>query len=514
MNEIKTLKTALESAYANLENHRLLINSLNVFPVPDGDTGDNMCMTFNSGLDRINQEEYKTEKELIADFALACLMGARGNSGVILSLAVKGFSAAVESEKSPSAYLVKGFQNAVELCYSSVSSPKEGTALTVLRACADKAAKTAVTTSDIKKIFSSAYVTATATLSKTKELLPELKEANVVDAGAKGLVCLMEGIRLVLEENKAYEIEKTKVESEHIDSKETHIKNRYCCECVIKGDKAIAPQELERFGDSIITAATDGIIKLHVHSNSPDAVLKLALERGEIIDVKIENMRIQHNSAVWGAHKAYGFVSVSSGDGITQCFKQLGCDEVITSHRKIASGKALEAISKINSETVYLLPNDKNNFLAFKQAMKMTDKNCIMLETEDVAQGIGAMMNFDGELTESENTENMLSALSELRIAKVCVADKALKDIKKGNSIGIIDGEIKIHAKDNFICLEKTVEKLCDEDYNDISVFYGESVKKETAEKAENILTEKFPKAQISFIDGGQNIYDYIVMVN
>ncbi len=512
MNETDTVRTALESAYANLENNRLLINSLNVFPVPDGDTGDNMCMTFKSGLDKIKQKEYTNVQQMIADFSLACLMGARGNSGVILSLVTKGFATAFSPNQTLVQYTVKGFQNAVELCYKSVSSPKEGTALTVLRACSDKAAKVSSVSVGFKKLFSQVYTTATATLVKTKELLPQLKEANVVDSGAKGLVCLMEGIRLFLEENKVYEINSSEYKEELPTVRTVQTEHKYCCECVIKTNKEVKSSELETLGDSVITTETDGIAKIHVHSNFPEKVLALAKSKGEIVNVKIENMVFQHNST-WGAKKKYGFISVTTGDGISECFRQLGCDKVIQTDKKVSAGQAVKAIGNLNAENIFILPNDKNNFLAFKQAVKMQDKNCIIIETTNPAEGMGVMVSFDESLTPNENTQNMKHSLSEIKTALICVADKDLKKVKKGDSIGIIKDKIEICQKDTLSCMEKTVEKLCDKDYNDISVFYGKSVSEVQLKNAQKILYEKYGKSQVNIVDGGQDIYDYIVTV-
>lgn len=513
MNETETVKKALESAYANLENNRLLINSLNVFPVPDGDTGDNMCMTFKSGLDKIKQKEYKNPGEMIADFALACLMGARGNSGVILSLAAKGFSDAAHGKQSGGAYLKNGLKNAVELCYKSVSSPKEGTALTVLRACSDKAAKVSVTTGDFKKVFAEVYATAVATLTKTKELLPELKEANVVDAGAKGLVCVMEGIRLVAEENKAYERGEQRKAGNAAAGTKVRTDKTYCCEFIIKSEKELLPSELEFLGDSAISVAADGIVKIHVHSNFPDRVLSFALGNGELVNFKAENMRLQHKAAGSGKPKKYAVIAVSPGGGITECFRQLGCDKIIESSIKVSAGQALSAAASLHAGTVFLLPNDKNNFLAFKQAVKMADKNCIMIETEDFAEGISAMTVFDESLGEDENAKNMLEAASDIKTGKICIADKTVKKIKKGDSIGIIGNKIEVRAEDTFSCMEKVVEKLCDRDYNDISVFCGSSVGETDFKKVGTALGGKYREAQVNVIQGDQSVYDYVVMI-
>lgn len=512
MNETEFLKAALESAYANLENNRLLINSLNVFPVPDGDTGDNMCMTFKSGLDRIKQKEYKSTEEMIADFSLACLMGARGNSGVILSLAAKGFSSASHGGRSDGEYLANGLKNAVGLCYKSVSSPKEGTALTVLRACSDKAAKASAKYGDFKRVFAEVYATAAATLTKTKELLPELKEANVVDAGAKGLVCIMEGIRLVTEENRVYERGEQKAAVNAAAGAKVRTDKKFCCEFIIEGEKETPPTELEALGDSAISAATDGIVKTHIHSSSPVEVLKLALKHGELVSFKAENMHIQHNAISLGEAEKSAVVAVSPGGGITECFKQLGCDKVIESPIKVSAGQAIRAISSLGAETVFLLPNDKNNFLAFKQAVRMADKHCVMIETEDFAQGISAMMSFDSSLGEDENTENMLEA-AKIKTGKICVADKPLKKIKRGDGIGIINDKIEVRAEDTFSCMEKVVEKLCDRDYNDISVFCGEAVGGKELDRVKRALTEKYRQTQINVINGRQGVYDYVVMI-
>lgn len=499
---------ALESAYANLENNRLLINSLNVFPVPDGDTGDNMSVTFRCGLDKIRSEKYNNDKELLSDFATACVMGARGNSGVILSLAVKGFASAYESESTDTARFVCGLKNATELCYESVASAKEGTVLTVLRACADKAKKVSQTCTDIEKLFMSVYTTAAATLSKTKELLPQLKEADVVDAGAKGLVCIMEGIRLVLQEHRAYEINDCEAEVTARISKKAEIENGYCCQCLIRGTEKIEPQEFDGLGDSLIIAESNSVTNLHIHSSSPDKVLAVALKHGELLNIKIENMRLQNDAAAEKARKKYGFVVASPGAGISECFSQFGCDEVITTHEKVSSGQVLESVSRINAKIIFLLPNDKNNYLAFKQAMKMSDKDCVMLESEDAAIGLGMLMGFDESKSKEENIDDMYKSQSHVKSGKICVADKSFKDIKRGESIAFIDGKIAVKAANTLTCLEKTVEKLSDKDYNVISVFCA---KEETVDTADELLKRKYPDCQINIIYGGQRVYDFLV---
>lgn len=274
-----------------------MLNSLNVFPVPDSDTGSNMCATFFSGLEKIRQSEYSTVSALLSDFSLACLMGARGNSGVILSLAVKGFSSAASEELTGSAFLLRAMENAVELCYESISSPKEGTALTVLKSCLERLRSPSLLSAGFEKALSEVCVCAAGAVAKTKELLPELQNAGVVDAGAKGIFLLLEGLREGFAEKKTH-VETPKEENPlyHTDT-DAEIKNKFCCEFVIRGEKPISPKELEKLGDSAATVFSDGIIKLHLHSNFPHRVLELASSRGEIINGKIENMVFQHNSS-------------------------------------------------------------------------------------------------------------------------------------------------------------------------------------------------------------------------
>lgn len=511
MSDTENIKSALESAYANLENNKELLNSLNVFPVPDGDTGSNMCSTFLAGLEKISRREYDGASDMLSDFSLACLMGARGNSGVILSLAVKGFTCE-KNTVFDGAYLSKSLKNAVELCYSGVSSPKEGTALTLLRACADKAEKSVRNCNDFKKVIAQICDTAKITVEKTKELLFELKSADVVDAGAMGLMLIFDGIRH-FSFGEPYRRNGTSTEQSKKTQVTANIKNKFCCEFVIKSENAVSLSHAEKLGDSIITACTDGITKFHIHSNFPKKALELAVSKGELVNAKIENMQFQYNS-ISQPKKRFSFVAVSTGEGFTDIFEKSGCDKVIFSREKVTSGQVISAVDSLNAETVFLFPNDKNNFLAFSQAAETSKKNCIIIKSSDPAECLEAIIAFDPNLSESENTKNMNSATDLARTGKVCAAVKDFENVKKGNIIGIIGEKIAVCEKNISVCVEKVIEKLCDTDYNSISIFGGESANMQTLENIAEKLERTYPSAHITSVYGGQDIYDFILSVN
>ena len=512
--DCKYIIKLLHSAYANLKNNRQKINSMNVFPVPDGDTGDNMLMTFESGLNTVKNKEYKNLSGIITDFSSAALMGARGNSGVILSLIIKGFALAAEDDFDGEVYS-SCLKEAVKLCYSSVSDPKEGTMLTVLRLASEKADTVCRTTKDFKRVFHESFISATAALQKTKELLPVLRQANTVDAGGKGLLCILEGIRIVLEENKEYTVSAEEESGIPIPKAEAAIENTYCCECIVDGGEIDRlKNKLYPLGDSFIILNENEKIKFHIHSEFPDKVLSASLSEGELQFVKIENMRLQHSLMTFSESKKYAFIAASSGEGVSEALSETGIDEIIESKEKIPAKDVIMKINSVSAENIFLFPNDKNNFLAFKQAKDMTNKNVRLIETSDFTYAISAMMNFDEALSFSENEKNMKNALKNVKSGKVCKADKDLKKIRKGDSLGIIGEKIEIREKDEMICVEKVIEKLCDKGYNGVSVFLGDHVDKEKAVTADKFLNEKFSSYDISVIDGKQNIYDYVVMVN
>ncbi len=502
--------SALESAYLNLENNRELLNSLNVFPVPDGDTGSNMCMTFLSGLEKVRGNEYTLSKNLLSDFSLACLMGARGNSGVILSLAIKGFSLA--SEKSGTEYLACAFKNATKLCYDSVMSAKEGTALTVLRLCSEKAEELFINSVDFRSALREISKTASNTVEKTTEMLPELRKAGVVDAGAKGIFSVLDGIRSYFDGETVPSSAKIKPS----EKKETYteIKNKFCCEFVVRANAAFDEIELKNLGDSVINVNSDGFSKIHIHSNYPEKILSLALKHGEIINAKIENMAFQHSSKIESEKKKFAFVSVSTGVGFTDFFTRLRCDEVIFTRKKVSSGEVLSAIEKLNADTVFLLPNDKNNFLAFSQAVKMSDKDCVLINTIDPVQALEVLLSFDENADKDENSENMLNALACSKTAKICRADKDSGKIKKGDFVCVEGEKVLFGEKDILSCVKKTVEKLCVGDYNSISIFAGEGCQNEAREKIKTALEEMYPNTLVTSLFGGQDIYDVIIGVN
>ncbi len=529
------------SAANALDNSKEEINNLNVFPVPDGDTGINMSLTMSAARTELADFD-GTVSECADKLAGIMLKGARGNSGVILSVFFRGMSKSLKGlEEADAIDMAKAMTRGVEDAYKAVMTPTEGTILTVMRVCAEQATKVAESTykDDAVGFFKYALSVAVETLNQTPDLLPILKQAQVVDAGGQGFVTVLDGMLSALkgEPVKASEpsAQPVKQAADFSDFKTENIKYPYCTECIVtKSEKYMGEEKCEKFhkfvmniGDSVVFIENDDIIKVHVHTNNPGKVLSEAIKYGMLFTVKIENMRNQHSELAGGAgepepaqnqpKKKYGFVTVCMGEGIKTCFEDLGADYIVYGGQTMnpSTEDLFNAVSKVNAETVFVLPNNKNIYMVAKQAQEMTkDKKVVVIATRSVPQGIAAMMAFDESADRDTNSENMFAAVESVKTLSVtyAVRDSVIEDnhISGGSVLGLAEGKIACVADDDFECLKSLVERVSDSEM--LTVFYGEDVTEEDAAKAEQILKDGLGKyAEVVMVNGGQPLYHYII---
>ena len=525
-----------------LENEKETINALNVFPVPDGDTGSNMGMTIGAVRDKADAmpEAVGECAVMIAD---TMLMAARGNSGVILSLFFKGMAKSLKTRKAADAEaLVKAFHTGVESAYSAVMKPQEGTILTVMRVSADKAMeRVADFKEDIAGLLEYMKQVADETLQQTPEMLPVLKQANVVDAGGAGFLSILTGMTEAINDRFVKLTgtpTSTATEANFADFNTEDIKFAYCTECIVsKSDAFKGPGTAGEFrlfltglGDSLVFVDDDNIIKIHVHTNDPGFVLTKAVTYGNLVTVKIENMKNQHTSLSRDSMpadinvesepqplKKYGFVSVANGEGIADTFRDLGADEVVYGGQTM--NPSLESIMRtINytpAKNVFVLPNNSNIYLTAVQAAKgIKDKKVYVLPTKTIPQGISAMLAFDSTVGTKRNQEAMQAAIEHVCSLSVTYAvhDAEIDGlcIHKDQTLGLIDGKVALTAESEMECLEKMADKFADSEY--ITIFYGNTVSEEDAAKAEEVVRKVANnRAEIVMIPGKQPVYSYII---
>ena len=541
------LKEIFKGAVNYLISRKEEVNALNVFPVPDGDTGTNMSLTSKSALKQIDSLEGDfSVADVSAAAARGALMGARGNSGVILSQLLRGFSEGLEGiDEAGTAELAHAFKKASETTYKAVMKPIEGTILTVGRETAEFAIRHYKKAEDPIKFLEDVIVEANKSLDNTPNLLEVLKEANVVDAGGKGLVVLLEGALKVLKgediaDQSDDETLKKKAQKEiQFTEADKSLKYGYCTEFIINTDYEDIDSFREKIaplGDCLLVVGGGGshIIKVHVHTNDPGIVLQHACELGLLQDIKIDNMRYQHREVLFDdsevleakkkeeeeekiEEKDYSFITVSMGDGMTETFKSLGVDYVVAGGQTMnpSTEDFLKGIDKVGGKVIYLIPNNSNIILSAEQARDISDRDVIVIPSKSVPQGIAAMLAFNGELDKDENKENMIEAIGSVIDASVtyAVRDTTIggKEIHKDDIIGIAAKEIISSGKTVFDVVTETVDKLMDEDISLVTLFYGEDVKKEDAEKARQAIEEKYPDIDIDVIEGDQPIYYYIL---
>ena len=529
-----------------------VINDLNVFPVPDGDTGTNMTMTIMSAAKEVAALENPDMKSLGKAISGGSLRGARGNSGVILSQLLRGFTKEVSKvDEVDVDVLTKAFERAVESAYKAVMKPKEGTILTVARGGADKALELNGRTDNIAEFMNSVIMHMRDVLDQTPELLPVLKEAGVVDSGGEGLVTVLEGAYTALigkevkidVEPAAAAVKKPSMGADTGVVAEADIKFCYCTEFIIMLEKPFGRKEemefkafLESIGDSIVCVADEEIVKIHVHTNDPGLAIQKALTYGSLTRMKIDNMREEHHERVIKnasemakqqkqeekkvEFKENGFISVSVGDGLTDLFHELGVDEVIEGGQMMnpSTEDILGAIEKIPAKNIYILPNNGNIILAAEQAKDLTkDKAVHVIPTKNIPQGIAAMINFVEGFTPEQNEEAMTEALSEVKSGQVtyAVRDTVIdgKEIKAGNIMGLSDKTIEVVGTDVVDTTIDLLKKMMDEESELITIYYGEEGTKEDAEKIAKAIEGIDDEMEVEIQYGGQPIYYYFVSV-
>ena len=550
------LKKAFIAGANNLDNKKDYINELNVFPVPDGDTGTNMTMTIMSA-----KREVESCKETMSDIAKAMstgsLRGARGNSGVILSQLLRGFSKKIGDKTEIGVIeIADAFQKAVETAYKAVMKPKEGTILTVARGIATKARECAGTYITLEEFCETIIKHGDEVLASTPELLPVLKEAGVVDSGGQGLMEVLKGAvdcilgRVVIADTKPSGAGVSGVDNpKYSEDLSADIKFGYCTEFIINLEKPYGIKEeddlkqfLESIGDSIVCVSDDEIVKIHVHTNHPGQAFEKGLTLGYLSNMKVDNMRLEHHEKVikqaereeaarqeaarqaekekQQPKKQYGFIAVSMGDGLKEFFTELGVDYVIEGGQTMnpSTEDMLNAIEKVHAENIFIFPNNKNVVLAANQAAGLCeDKNIIVLATANAPQGISAMIAFDSTMTLEDNKNNMLEAVSNVKSGQVtyAVRDTSIdgKAIHEGDIMGIGDKGLVSVGNDISDVTFDLIKDAVDEDSELISIYYGADVKKEDAEAFAARVEESFPDCDVQNYYGGQPIYYYIVSV-
>lgn len=546
--DAKILSRMFLAGAKNLEAKKEWINELNVFPVPDGDTGTNMTMTIMSAAAEVGALTDPDMETLAKAISSGSLRGARGNSGVILSQLLRGFTKSVKKSSELDALAIAAaMERAVETAYKAVMKPKEGTILTVAKEAALKAAELAPEAEELEPFFKEVFNHAEYTLSRTPEMLPVLKEAGVVDSGGQGLLEVLRGaIDGFLGKEVDYsEFEKTAgvAVTKISPQAEADIKFGYCTEFIILLNKPMPVEEEHSFkdfltsiGDSIVLVADDEIVKVHVHTNHPGQAIERALTYGALSRMKIDNMREEHQEKLikdaeklakqqaeekpQTPPKETGFIAVSAGAGLTDIFKELGVDYLIEGGQTMnpSTEDMLNAIDKVNAKTIYIFPNNKNIILAANQARDLTeDKKIIVIPTKTIPQGVTALISFVPEKTDEENTEEMTDAISRVHTGQItyAVRDTRIEDkeIHEGDIMGIGDKGILAVGSGKEDVAVSTVEAMMTDDAEVISIYYGSDASEEKAEDLAAMLEEKYPDCEVEVNNGGQPIYYYIISV-
>jgi len=529
-------KNALKGAAKLLENNMEEVNSLNVFPVPDGDTGTNMSLTMNSAVKKGLSAEDGDTYEIALSTSQGSLMGARGNSGVILSQLFRGLSNGLKGSRTIDVpTFANGLQQAAETAYNAVMKPTEGTILTVARECGEFAISISKTEKDIVSFLERVIKHGNDTLNKTPDMLPVLKQANVVDAGGKGYMYVLEGMYNSLAGIENYEnFEEETVEEKYIDRQSIDtdkIEYGYCTEFIINAENADIDklrEELSIDADSLLVVGGDDIIKIHIHTNNPGLILEKGLKLGELSDVKIDNMRYQHEEVLLKDEllamedkkkeetKKFSFVSVSIGKGLDQVFKELNVDYVLSGGQTMnpSTEDILKAIDNTKGENIFILPNNKNIILTAEQTKELSDKNIIIIPTRSIPEGIGALLGFDESLSVEENEKNMTEYIEDVYTGEVtyAVRDTSYNDTKidKDDIIGISDDEIVTSGKDINKVAKDLINSMMNDDISIISIFYGNNIEDKEVKKLADLLEEKYEDVDVEVVFGGQPLYYYI----
>ena len=525
------------SAAAAIEINKQKLNELNVFPVPDGDTGTNMSMTINAAAADLRKVEDPTLDKAAATAASAMLRGARGNSGVILSLLFRGISKKLKGAKECDGVLwADALQEGVDAAYKAVMKPAEGTILTVARLAAAKARQAAQENNYFEFVQEAAIAEAKTALAGTTDMNPVLKKAGVVDAGGKGWVYALEAMLLALRGEDVVVPEgqaaaETKEAADFSDFDTEDITFTYCTEFIISRENDNDPEKLREFlsslGDSLVLVDDEEIIKVHVHTNDPGKALHEAIEYGSFVTVKIENMRLQHTEKVLSEaekapriaepEKAFGVVSVCAGDGIADVFTNLGVDGIVSGGQTMnpSTQDILEVVNTIPAETVYVLPNNKNIIMAAQQVNALTPKNVVVIPSKTVPQGVTAMLNFNPDGTGDENVEAMTESLATVDTMQITYAARNSDfdgyQIHEGDYLALYGSALFGTSRDIKILLNSLAEKVRDEGKEYITIYYGEDIQEKHAQKAADIFADICPNADVNLLRGGQPVYYYLI---
>ena len=550
---VKTINTELLqkmflAGAANLEAKKEFINELNVFPVPDGDTGTNMTLTILSAAKEVKALENPDMVAIAKAISSGSLRGARGNSGVILSQLLRGFTKEIREHKEiDTITLAKACERATATAYKAVMKPKEGTILTVAKGASQKAAELAETTEDLDTFISEVINYAQEVLEKTPEMLPVLKEAGVVDSGGQGLLEVMRG---AYDAFQGKEIDYSAIEAsagtkmvKPSEQAETEIKFGYCTEFIIMLEKEFTAKDetefkayLESIGDSIVCVADDDIVKIHVHTNDPGLAIQRALTYGQLSRMKIDNMREEHQERLIKdaeklaaqqaeakkaePRKEVGFIAVSIGEGMNEIFRELGADYIIEGGQTMnpSTEDMLNAIEQVNAEHIFILPNNKNIILAANQAQTLTeDKDIIVVPSKTVPQGITAIINYMPDADAQTNLEAMIEGIGNVKTGQVTYAVRDThiddKEIHEGDIMGIGDSGILAVGQSVEETTKEMLAQLVDEDTELISLYYGQDVQEESAENFAQEIEDLYPDVDVDVHSGGQPIYYYVLSV-
>ena len=550
---VKTINTELLqkmflAGAANLEAKKEFINELNVFPVPDGDTGTNMTLTILSAAKEVKALENPDMVAIAKAISSGSLRGARGNSGVILSQLLRGFTKEIREHKEiDTITLAKACERATATAYKAVMKPKEGTILTVAKGASQKAAELAETTEDLDTFISEVINYAQEVLEKTPEMLPVLKEAGVVDSGGQGLLEVMRG---AYDAFQGKEIDYSAIEAsagtkmvKPSEQAETEIKFGYCTEFIIMLEKEFTAKDetefkayLESIGDSIVCVADDDIVKIHVHTNDPGLAIQRALTYGQLSRMKIDNMREEHQERLIKdaeklaaqqaeakkaePRKEVGFIAVSIGEGMNEIFRELGADYIIEGGQTMnpSTEDMLNAIDQVNAEHIFILPNNKNIILAANQAQTLTeDKDIIVVPSKTVPQGITAIINYMPDADAQTNLEAIIEGIGNVKTGQVTYAVRDThiddKEIHEGDIMGIGDSGILAVGQSVEETTKEMLAQLVDEDTELISLYYGQDVQEESAENFAQEIEDLYPDVDVDVHSGGQPIYYYVLSV-
>ena len=531
------LRRMIISAAAAIENNKQALNELNVFPVPDGDTGTNMSMTINAAATDLRKVEDPDLDKAAKTAASAMLRGARGNSGVILSLLLRGISKGLKGlEECDGVVWAQALREGVDAAYKAVMKPAEGTILTVSRLAAAKAVEAAQENNHVEFVHAAAIEEARVALADTVNQNPVLKKAGVVDAGGKGWLVALEAMLAALQGNDVVpaqpsEAVETRDAADFSDFNTEDITFSYCTEFIIQRENDKDPEAFRTFlsqlGDSLVLVDDEKIIKVHVHTNDPGKALSEAITYGSFVTVKIENMRLQHTEKVMSEkdltpriaepEKPLGAVSVCAGEGLADVFLNLGVDRIISGGQTMnpSTQDILEAVNQVPAETVFVLPNNKNIIMAAQQVDALTPKNVVVIGSKTVPQGVTAMLSFNPEGSVEENTAALTEALDTVETMQITYAARNSDfdgyDIHEGDYLALYGSALFGTSRDIQVLLKALAEKVRDEGKEYVTIYYGEDVKEKQAQKAADLFADTCPGADINLLHGGQPVYYYLI---